>query len=105
MDLIAYLRRQQEWSRATFGEGQRTQGITKHIAKELHEIEKEPNDLMEWVDVMILAFDGAWRAGYTPAEIVAALLRKQGVNMQRKWPDTTNTPQDQPIEHVRQGEE
>ena len=59
---------------------------------------------MEWIDVMILAFDGAWRAGYTPSEIVSALLRKQGVNMRRKWPSSDGVPQDQPIEHVRDDE-
>jgi hypothetical protein len=57
-------RGQREWSEATFGPGVRTLGVTNHIRKELEEIEKDPHDLNEWTDVIILAFDGAWRSGH-----------------------------------------
>lgn len=59
MNLIEYLQKQMAWSAATFGPGQRTKGITEHIREELAEIEQEPLDLFEWVDVVILALDGA----------------------------------------------
>lgn len=40
MDLIAHLTRQAAFSRATFGPGPRTKGVTDHIRKELEEVEK-----------------------------------------------------------------
>lgn len=55
--LSGYLKSQREWSAKTFGIGLRTVGICKHIRKELLEIEAEPYDLDEWIDVMILAMD------------------------------------------------
>lgn len=61
MDDNSIWERAMEWSEKTFGPGMRTEGITAHIRKELLEIEEDPNSLEEWIDVMILAFDGAWR--------------------------------------------
>ena len=61
MQLSEWLDCQRSWSLRVFGPGPRTKGILKHIEKELDEIEADPGDPMEWVDVMILAFDGAWR--------------------------------------------
>lgn len=101
MDLIEYINRQREWSAGAFGHSPRTVGITSHIEKELKEIRASPYDLMEWVDVMILAFDGAWRAGYTAREIADALGHKQEVNFSRKWPPVRACDPDKPIEHIR----
>jgi hypothetical protein len=100
-DLVSYLERQKEWSTATFGPDSRASGICEHIRRELREIEAQPSDLMEWVDVAILAFDGAWRAGYSPFQIACGLVLKQRKNLNREWPDWRDFPQDQPIEHVR----
>lgn len=73
-DLVAHLERQRAFSVRTFGPGARTAGVLDHIRKELREIEAEPADLSEWIDVVLLAFDGAWRAGHEPAAIAAALV-------------------------------
>ena len=107
-DLERYLVTQRQWSEATFGPGDRAKGVVAHIRKELDEIAKDPTDLMEWIDVAILAFDGAWRAGplalgsvYSAAAIVEALEQKQRANMARQWPDWRTMPLDQAIEHVR----
>ena len=35
------------WSLATFGPGERVTGVTRHIEKEIEEIRKQPNDVME----------------------------------------------------------
>jgi len=51
--------------------------------------------------VVILALDGAWRAGYTPEEIVAELERKQAVNFAREWPPAKDVDPDQPSEHIQ----
>lgn len=99
MDLIKYIQAQEAWSKKTFGEGKRTVGVVKHIGKELKEIEAHPDDLMEWVDVIILAMDGAWRAGYSSDQIVEALVNKQQINFLREWP--TVSVDDEPTEHVR----
>ena len=101
LDLVQLLHEQRDWSGKTFGPGTRTQGIIKHIKKELIEIEEEPLSLEEWVDVMILAFDGAWRAGHNPEIIAVTLLSKMAENMRREWPDWREVGEDNPIEHIR----
>lgn len=101
MDLEQHLRRQSAWSERTFGPGHRTRGVIDHIRKELIEIEADPLDLEEWVDVVILALDGAWRTGATPAEIVRAIAAKQTKNEGREWPDWRTMSPDEAIEHVR----
>jgi hypothetical protein len=100
-DFYAHLRRQREWSEKTFGPGPRAKGVVDHIRKELTEIEAAPEDLSEWIDVVILALDGAWRSGATPGQIINALLDKQDRNEQRKWPDWRTMPPDKAIEHDR----
>jgi len=101
MDLIKHLERQSKFSEATFGPGPRAEGICDHIRKELAEIADAPDDLTEWVDVVILALDGAWRAGYTPEEIAAAIEAKQTKNEGRQWPDWRTAAPGKAIEHVR----
>lgn len=100
-DLIAHLWRQREFSARTFGPGQRTKGVLDHIRKELAEIEADPADISEWVDVIILAFDGAWRAGWEPEDIADAILAKQIKNEKRVWPDWRTADPDKAIEHDR----
>ena len=99
--LYHHLVRQRVWSDKTFGPGYRAKGVVDHIRKELIEIEAAPTDLEEWIDVVILALDGAWRAGYSPAEIIAQLDAKQSKNEARDWPDWRTLPADKAIEHVR----
>ncbi len=101
MNLIVYLYQQREFSLKTFGPGQRTEGLLDHIKKELTEIEAEPADLEEWIDVVMLGFDGAWRAGYGPIEIARALENKLIKNQARQWPDWRTAEPGKAIEHVR----
>ncbi len=100
-DLVAHLHRQREFSLKTFGPGARTAGVVDHIRKELIEIEADPTDVKEWIDVVILAFDGAWRAGFEPSEIVEAIVAKQTKNEKRRWPDWRTADPDKAIEHDR----
>lgn len=99
-DFLAHLRRQCKFSLRTFGPGERTQGLIDHIIKELDEIESDPTDLSEWIDVVILALDGAWRIGATPEDIVAALVAKQTKNESRNWPDWRTAQAGKAIEHL-----
>lgn len=103
-DLVAHLYRQREFSERTFGPGGRTAGICDHIRKELVEVAKDPT-IREWVDVIILALDGAWRSGATPEEIVAAIEAKQSTNEARTWPNWRTVPEGKAIEHDRTAEE
>lgn len=96
-----HLYRQCEWSGKTFGPGSRAQGVVDHIRKELREIEADPTDITEWIDVVILALDGAWRAGAYPDQIIAALVAKQTKNEGRDWPDWRTADPNKAIEHVK----
>lgn len=101
MDLVRHLRRQIIFSERTFGPGMRTAGLCEHIRKELLEIEAEPTDLEEWVDVILLSLDGAWRSGHTPLQIAHAVQEKLAKNESRRWPDWRSSDPDKAIEHVR----
>lgn len=96
--MIEYIKSHIEWSKKALGPGANVEGLLKHIAEELEEIRANPVDVYEWVDVIILAIDGAWRAGYSAEEIVVALITKQRINTERKW---TVIDEDTPIEHVK----
>ena len=100
-DFLAHLKNQRQWSEQTFGPGQRSYGVVDHIRKELIEIEAKPDDLAEWIDVVILALDGAWRAGHSPEQIIAALVAKQAKNERRQWQDWRTVPAGKAIEHIR----
>lgn len=100
----AYFQRQVAWSLNTFGPAPRTNGILAHIRKELDEVTKAPHDLMEWIDIMILAMDGYHRHGGDPTKLMDLLLAKQQKNFARNWPDWRTMSEDSAIEHDRSGE-
>lgn len=104
-DLVQHLRRQMEFSERTYGPGSRTDGVCDHIRKELREVQDDAaaglSTLPEWVDVIILGFDGAWRSGASPEQIVAAIVAKQTKNEGRKWPDWRTAELGKAIEHDR----
>jgi len=101
-DLVGHLRRQRDFSLRTFGPGHRTKMVLDHIRKELDEIEADPLDLEEWVDVILLALDGAWRVGMDPEVIAAAIDRKQAKNEKRTWPDWRTADPNRAIEHIKE---
>lgn len=100
-DLVEHLYRQRNFSVSTFGPGFSTAGVINHIRKELIEIENSPADVTEWIDVVLLAFDGAWRAGHSPEDIAQALFMKQQKNESRTWPDWRTTDPEAAIEHIK----
>lgn len=114
MNLQEHLARQIAFSRSTFGPGERTEGVSDHIRKELMEVKAgyQPEyRAQEWVDVAILGLDGLWRAlaiAYpclSDAELAAKACEwieaKQTKNEGRSWPDWRTASQDKAIEHVR----
>lgn len=98
---VAHLERQRSFSIATFGPGRRTEGIIDHISKEFAEILADPDDVKEWIDVVILGLDGAWRTGASPEHIIAGIIAKQTKNEGRVWPDWRTADTTKSIEHDR----
>lgn len=102
MDLFTFLNRQKRWSRNTFPTAN-AESVLKHMEKEIAELrECGGKDVAEWADVVILALDGAWRSGFTPAQICRAIEQKQATNMAREWPKPEDQVPGEPVEHVRQ---
>ena len=99
-DFEQHLIRQREFSEKTFGPNFNFKGVINHIEKELKEIENDPHDLVEWIDIVLLALDGAWRAGYSPQQIINALVYKQTKNENRTWPDWRTVDPTKAIEHT-----
>lgn len=100
--LADFISEQNEFSQSTFGPGARTKGVIEHIRKELAEVENDPADVFEWVDIAILAIDGALRnTGCTPQQVADALRAKLKKNKMREWPDWRVVGQDRAIEHIR----
>ena len=97
--LANYMREAREFSARTFGPGRRTLGVTKHIEKEIAEVRAKPDDLTEWVDLIMLAADGYWRHGGQPENLLADMMAKLAKNKARTWPAPTSV--DEPIEHDR----
>lgn len=90
------------WSRQTFGPGDRHRGLIEHIRRELLEIERDPTDLEEWIDVINLALDGASRCCHASSmDVAKMLIAKHEKNMARTWPDWRTLSPDEPAEHVR----
>jgi hypothetical protein len=61
----------------------------------------DPTDTEEWIDVLILAFDGLMKQGYTEDEIFWKYVAKQTKNQSRKWPDWKLADRSKAVEHVR----
>lgn len=102
MDLREFIERQKAFSGSAFGPGDRTKGVSDHIRKELVEVaEAGDNALAEWVDVILLALDGAWRSGASSEAICLALKSKLYENTRRTWPDWRTVDPEKAIEHLR----
>lgn len=97
MSLATFMDRLQVVSRKQFGEGKRTGSLTKKISQELEEVIAQPDDLEEWVDILILAMDGYWRHGGTSEWLLHDLHNKLCVVAERTYP---KTDEDTPVQHV-----
>lgn len=103
-DLSSFHNEKAKWSRETFGPGDRYSGVIAHIREELKEIEEDPSSLEEWVDVILLAMDGAWRsAGADGDKLVSCLLSKQKRNQNRTWADWKTLKTGEISKHIGEG--
>jgi hypothetical protein len=104
-DLIEHMHRHIDFSLETFGPGGRVEGILEHIEEEMEEVRETPEEIEEWIDLVMLALDGAQRQGYSPVQIATALYQKQKKNEERDWPDWREMRQDEAIGHNEEDEE
>lgn len=75
-DLANFVERQRDFSSQAFGPGSRRIGVANHILQECDEVEAKPDDLSEWVDVMLLSLDAAWRSGL-PSERLVQMIESE----------------------------
>lgn len=93
-----------EFSFRTFGPADpevTTEGVIDHIQQELAEVWEHPEDVEEWIDIVILAIDGAYRNGHSPQEIIDAYHAKCEKNFNREWPDWRVMDRRRAVEHIR----
>lgn len=114
--LYTLLLQQARWSKEVFGPygNKRAEGLVDHAAKEVDEILADVMDLEEWIDLMIIAMDGAMcvaatrRNNTARSETLAAqdvevmLLAKMEKNMFREWPAREDQVPGKAVEHIRQ---
>ena len=88
-----------EWSNATFGPGQRTDGMIAHLAREVQELKESPTTLSEYADCLMLLIDAAGSVGFNMDDLVKATFEKLEINKKRKWGPAN---EDGSIEHVEE---
>ena len=104
VEFVAHLRRQREFSVRTFGPpgepgAQKVAGVLDHLKRELKEVTVNPGDPSEWADLVLLACDGAMRAGHAPEAIARAISDKLRRNEGRTWPDWRQQDPNKAIQH------
>ena len=102
MDMLEFLKQQQKFQAETFGTKPRSAGVIDHIKKELKEVEVNPAEILEWIDIVLLAFGGALNVGFSPARILGALETKIDINNKRDWPNWKTANPDKAIEHIKE---
>lgn len=90
MDLKHHLIRQMVFSRATFGPGERREGVLDHLSKEIAEVRASDGDHDEWVDLVILSLDGLTRRLWSefPAPVLAPSPRRLAILSSASSPKT-----------------
>ena len=104
LNFVEHVQDHRDWSFETFGppEFRGVEGVIDHLRKEIEEVADDPKDLEEWIDIITLGIDGAWRSGHEPEDIAECLAMKLKKNKQRTWPDWRTQPKGKAIEHVRE---
>lgn len=98
---VRYIADQARWARGTFGPDRPVAGVVDHMVKEMVEIQEDPTDPYEYIDMIILSLDALSRLHYKPGDIADMLYGKFARNVARKWPDWRTADPDKAIEHVR----
>lgn len=86
--LTLFLIDQKEWSERTFGpirSDPKHDEILAHILLEVEEVRANKSDPKEWIDIVLLGFEGALRTVSKPRQVADALNQKQLINFDREW--------------------
>lgn len=89
------------WQRKQFP-NQTVQGQLNHLRHEVREVQKDPNDLTEWADVLILFLGSAGRNFFVTQDLIAAAHAKMAINEKRQWP--AEADKDGVFHHIEKGE-
>lgn len=102
--LLRFLSEKWEHSQRVFGP-QTTTGVLNHVRSEVEEIQEEPTDITEWVDLILLGMDGAMRScpdpKTAPQEVVRAIRDKFEVVKKRQYPDWRTLAPDEASYHEK----
>lgn len=92
---------QSQWSQETFGSDdiKGPIGALKHLKKEADECLKDPSDIKEYVDCLLLILDASRRAGFNIIKLLDAAEDKMVENKLRVWPKIDDM--DAFVEHVK----
>lgn len=74
-----------EWRHETFGVQESVEPTLNHLKDEIEEISKEPKDIYEYADAMMLLLDAANISGYNYDDIIQAVKEKFEICKKRKW--------------------
>ena len=99
-EFLSFLDNVSTFNNRTFGNftlEEKANSLVKHIRSECDEIEENPTDLDEWIDVVILAMDALLRKE-EPEQILLRWARKMSNNASRDWPEPTA---DKPMFHIK----
>ena len=102
LDFISVLNRFFKINVEKFGPGERLAGTLDHIKKELIEVEDDPHAAEEWIDVALLALQGAFRHGHDAEAVAGTFIRKIAKIEARTYPDWRTADPDKAIEHIRE---
>lgn len=93
-----------EWAQEAFGPGRRDKGIIAHLRSEIDELEANPDDIFEAIDLIFLAADHALRVLAADGDLQPGRtleqfwLAKFDKNRRRSWP---KVGPDEPSFHVK----
>lgn len=82
--LLAIIEQQESFQTEKFP-NHKLEGILKHLKREVDEIEKEPKDIIEWADALILYIGAMRTAGIEIYDVIKAVEIKQDINKKREW--------------------
>lgn len=102
MSLDVLLMVKREWSLSVFGPDYTYGELLAHIRKEVAEVAANPNDTTEWIDIILLAMDGYWRANDRTSRaqnLMRDLAAKVEENKYRQW---ERSAPGEPMEHKRE---
>lgn len=74
-----------EWRHKTFGFQKSIEPTIYHLQDEITEILKDPKDIYEYADAMMLLIDAAHISGYNYDELIQAVKEKFEICKKRKW--------------------